>query len=69
MNSCQYVICRVDCDVLQPVQHVDSLETAYNHMNLLRREWPGDYLILDGDAAGASILAGVDGNRNNPAGQ
>jgi hypothetical protein len=58
----------VECDVLRPVQHVDNLETAYNHMNVLRLQWPGDYLILEGDAAGASIF-GRDGNRNNPAGQ
>jgi hypothetical protein len=58
----------VECDVLRPVQHVDNLETAYNHMNVLRLQWPGDYLILEAAAAGVEILAGADGNRNNAAG-
>jgi hypothetical protein len=37
----------VEREALVPVQQVDSLETAYSHMNQLRKGWPGDYLIFE----------------------
>jgi hypothetical protein len=54
---------------MRPVQHVDSLETAYSHMNELRRMWPGDYLILEHDAVGRSgRTRTIDGDRGGPSG-
>jgi hypothetical protein len=68
VNTCPYVICRVECDVLRPVQQVDSLETAYSHMNELRSSWPGDYLILEQDgASGSGRKRSVGGGRPDPA--
>ena len=55
MNACPYIICRVERQFLVPVQQVDSLDTAYNHINQLRKRWPGDYLIFEhksGDGIG-----------------
>jgi hypothetical protein len=30
-----------------PVQQIDSLDTAYSHVNQLKKRWPGDYLIFE----------------------
>ncbi len=30
-----------------PTQQVESLETAYSHINQLKKRWPGDYLIFE----------------------
>lgn len=47
VNPCPYVICRVERESLAPVQQVDSLDTAYSHLNQLKKRWPGDYLIFE----------------------
>jgi hypothetical protein len=37
----------VERQFLVPVQQVDSLDTAYSHLNQLKKRWPGDYLIFE----------------------
>lgn len=38
---------RVECDQLIPVEYVADTETAFAHIQLLKKQYPGDYLIFE----------------------
>lgn len=42
-----YEICLVDCEQLIPVLSVDDAQSAYEHILLLEKQVPGDYLIFE----------------------